>query len=258
VTFTEVAGCRLEVATWGAGATPLVLLHDGVGSITQWREVPELLADRGDVTVVVYNRAGHGLSTPLPESAWPLDWMSREAGVLGGLVDELGLLRPILVGHSDGGSIALLAAARGQVDTPGVVALAPHSYVEECCVAAIEALRRDPGELLERLGRHHADPAAVFEAWSGAWTDPGFLTWDIRPELAGVSCPTLVLQGNADEYGTDAMLWDTASAIGGNAEARLLPGVGHRIHREVPDLVVDAILALVVTLQGEMGDETHA
>ena len=255
MSFVDVAGCRLEVATWGAGATPLVLLHDGVGSITQWRELPELLAERGDVTVVVYNRAGHGLSTPVPDGAWPLDWISREAGVLAGLLDELDLAHPVLVGHSDGGSIALLAAARGQVDTPGVVALAPHSYVEDCCVAAIEALRRDPRELRERLGRHHADPAAVVEAWSGAWTSPGFRSWDIRAELADISVPALELQGSADEYGTEAMLWDTAAALGANAEARLLPGVGHRIHREVPDVVVDAILGFVGEL--EIGDRTH-
>jgi pimeloyl-ACP methyl ester carboxylesterase len=257
MTIIEVGGSRLEVATWGAGRTPLVLLHDGVGSITQWREVPELLAEQGDVTVVVYNRAGHGLSTPVPDGPWPLDWISRESDVLAGLVDELDMDRPILVGHSDGGSIALLATARGQVDTAGVLALAPHSYVEECCVTAIEELRRDPGELLERLGRHHADPEAVFEAWSGAWTDPGFRTWDIRPQLADVAVPTLVLQGSADDYGTDAMLWDTAAAIGPNAEARLLPGIGHRIHREVPDVVVDAILEFVAALPLEIGDETH-
>ena len=245
MTFVEVAGRRLEIARWGGGPVDLVLLHDGLGSITQWRDLPELLAASGDVSVVAYDRAGHGRSTPVPDGPWPIDWMSTEATVLGQLLGELGVARPVLVGHSDGGSIALLAAACGIVDAARVVTLAAHSYVEPCCVEAIAALRADPTELVERLGRHHDRPAAVFEAWSGAWTDPEFARWDIRPSLAALTAPTLVLQGTVDEYGTDAMLWDTVAAVGPNAQGRLIDGAGHLLHRDVPEEVAAEILDLL-------------
>lgn len=236
-----VAGRTLTVAHWGASPAGIVMLHDGLGSIAQWRDVPAAIASRADTGVIAYDRAGHGRSTPVPQGAWPADWLHTEAVVLADLLDELGIDRPVLVGHSDGGSIALLHAAASPTTCAGVVAIAAHSWVEQVCVDAIAAMRALPEPIVAGLARFHEHPAAVFDAWSGVWTSDAFRTWDIRPLLGTITCPALVAQGEADEYATPEHLDLTAAAIGDHAEAVRIAGVGHVVHHRAPDAVVDLV-----------------
>jgi pimeloyl-ACP methyl ester carboxylesterase len=229
---------ELTVASWGGGRPEIVLLHDGLGSIAQWRGVPAAIASRTGRTVIAYDRAGHGASTPVPDGPWPADWLHREADVLIDLLDVLGSVRPLLVGHSDGGSIALIAAANG-LDVAGVIALAAHSHVEQVCVDEIARMRRAPEPLLYGLARFHDAPNAVFDAWSGVWTGSEFRAWDIRPRLGSIDAPVLVVQGDADEYATDDMVRSTVEAIGPNATGILLPELGHLLHHQDSAAIVD-------------------
>lgn len=236
----DVGGASIEFQIWGDGAPQIVMLHDGLGSIAQWRETPAELADRTGVAVVAYNRPGHGSSTPIPSGPWPTLWLHEQAGLLASVLDRLEIVDPFLVGHSDGGSISLIHAASGAA-VQGIVALAPHSFVESVCVSAISAMRAEPTRIVRSLVPYHANAAAVFEAWSGVWVSEEFGRWDIRDRLASITCPILVLQGDADDYATDEQLWSTVEAIGNSASGELLPGLGHLIHHQRVDIVVDRV-----------------
>lgn len=235
-----VGTSTLAAATWGEGQAEIVLLHDGLGSIGQWRDVPAALHAATGRTVLAYDRAGHGTSTPVPSGPWPTRWLHHEAEILDAVLDEVAVDRPLLVGHSDGGSIALLTAAAGR-PLRGVVTLAAHSYVEQVCVDAIAAMRAAPERWIAGLARAHDHAKAVFEAWSGVWTSDAFRTWDVRPTLTAIGCTTLVVQGADDEYATPAHARTTAAAIGANASSLLLPGLGHLLHHQAPDRVVEVI-----------------
>jgi pimeloyl-ACP methyl ester carboxylesterase len=241
VSVVVVGSCRLRTATWGSGPVEIVLLHDGLGSISQWRDTPAEIAAASGVAVVAYERAGHGASTPIPDGPWPADWLHREAEVLGALLREMDIEQPLLVGHSDGGTTALLHAAGAGV-CRGVVALAAHSWVELRCSEAIVRMRRSSDRIVAGLAPHHDAPAELFEAWSSTWVSDAFATWDVRPALASITVPTLVVQGDRDEYATDAQLTEIAAAIGANATVMRLAGAGHIIHHEQP-AVVTALVA---------------
>lgn len=248
----ELSGAVLQTVTWGRGSPEIVLLHDGLGSSAQWRGVPREIAQRSGRTVMAYDRPGHGRSTPVPSSGWPPTWMQDQAGLLSELLDVLEIDAPILVGHSDGGSIALIHAGTNPWRQRGVVSLAAHSYVEQVCVDAISSLRSSPAGIVAALDRFHHDAAATFEAWSRGWTDPAFRAWDVRPLLADTLCPVLVAQGSGDEYATAAMVPDTVAAIGDGiteVEGRLLEGVGHMLHLEAPAQVVKLVVDFVAKTQ---------
>lgn len=236
----DLADATVEYQIWGSGVPNIVMLHDGLGSIAQWRDTPAVLADRTGVAVMAYNRPGHGGSTPVPTGPWPTLWLHDQALLLAALLDELHIDDPYLVGHSDGGSISLIHAASG-APCRGIVALAPHSFVEPVCVSAISAMRAEPDRVVRSLNLYHHDAAAVFEAWSGVWVSEEFGRWDIRNRLSSVACPTVVVQGDADAYATDAQLWSTVDALGESAHGVLLEGFGHLIHHQSTDVVVDLI-----------------
>lgn len=251
----HVGGAELTVATFSpetisggavnrSDAVPVVLLHDGLGSITQWRSVPAHLAAATGRQVIAYDRPGHGTSTPVPTGAWPADWLHREADRLAALLDALELGPTHLVGHSDGGSIAALhaVAAAGTAGVASLTMLAAHAFVEPVCVDAIAAMRTSPAPVIAGLARAHAHPAEVFEAWSGVWVSDEFARWDVRTQLGCITCPTLVVQGTADEYATDEQATSTAAAIGENARCDLLDGMRHLLHHQDADRVV-ALLA---------------
>lgn len=245
VDTVDVGGDRLTAATWGDGAPEIIMLHDGLGSIAQWRSVPAELARRTGRTVLAYDRAGHGDSTPTPHGAWPADWLHREAAVLSELIAALGATDPVLVGHSDGGSIAALHAATTASGRGALALLAAHSWVETVTVAEIARMRADRDRVVDGLARFHAHPAALFEAWSGVWVGEEFAHWDIRPQLGSIAMPTLVVQGTGDEFATDAQAHDTGRAIGANAECVLIPGLGHLLHHAAPDQVVELLARFV-------------
>lgn len=227
----------LDIATWGH-APSTVFVHDGLGSIGQWRDVPQRVAAISGRGTLAYDRAGHGRSTPVPRGPWPIDWMAHEAEVLADVIARHAVSPARLVGHSDGGTIALLCAAKRPDLVSDVVALAAHSWVETKCVNAIAALRSEPDTIVPALSRYHRHPAELFEAWSGAWTSAPFASWDVRPQLAAITCPAIVVQGADDEYATEQMAWTTARAIGSPAEVVIVSGCRHAIHRDAPDLVV--------------------
>ncbi len=232
---------RLRTTTWGDGVPSIVMLHDGIGSVTQWRSVPEDIANATGATVMAYDRAGHGASTPVPTGPWPADWLHREAEVLGGLLAAVGADDPLLVGHSDGGSIALIHAANGGVGR-GLVSLAAHVWVESVTVQSIHGIRGNVSSVVGALGKHHDAPADVFEAWSGGWVSAAFQSWDVRPMLGSITMPVVAVQGDGDEYATPAHLDEVVSAIGDNARSVMVANARHLLHHDVPETVT-AIVA---------------
>jgi pimeloyl-ACP methyl ester carboxylesterase len=238
-------GVAVHLSEFGAGAgSPIVLLHEGLGSTSAWGSFPALLAQRTRRRVVVYDRRGYGRSGPWP-GPWPASFLEDEAAeALGPLLVGLGHPAPVLVGHSDGASIALAYPAVRHHDWPeplGIVSLSAHVLVEDCSVAAITALAGQRDELVPRLARHHQDAGALFDAWTEVWTSRRFRTWTLDGSLAALRCPVLAVQGADDRYGTRLQLERLAAAAGGPVEVHELSGVDHWPHREATEAVLGLI-----------------
>jgi pimeloyl-ACP methyl ester carboxylesterase len=243
-------GRRLETAWWGPGpeqAPTILLLHEGLGCVALWRDFPAALAAATDCGVMAYSRFGYGGSdtVALPR---PLTYMHDEAReVLPRVLDAAGLRRCLLLGHSDGGSIAAIYAGSCQdFRVAGLALLAPHFFVEEVSLQAIaEAGRRwRTTDLRERLARHHRDPDAAFLGWNGAWLDPGFpAAFDLQPEIAHIRLPVLVVQGEADPYGSVEQVRMLEREAYCPVEPLILPATGHAPHVEAPARVLDAVRA---------------
>lgn len=229
------------------------MLHEGLGSVAQWRNVPELLHAATGLAVFAYDRPGYGASTrrslnghPIPHRYGP-DFMHIEATqVLPALLNLLELREVILVGHSDGGTIALLAAADlGEmghaITVKGIAVIAAHTHVEEVCVQGIRAAGKGRERIVTGLARYHDDPGATFDAWHDIWLAPEFARWSIQDQLPRVTCPVLALQGIDDEYATDSMLLGIGSGVADARVVELVAGCGHNAHRDQPDLVVDRL-----------------
>jgi pimeloyl-ACP methyl ester carboxylesterase len=213
------------------GGQELVFLHEGLGSVSAWRDVPAQIADAAGCAAFVYSRAGYGKSSSV-EVPRPLTYMHDEAAALPGLLAEHEIHTPILVGHSDGASIAIIAAGSG-LPVKALVLIAPHVFVEDVSVSSIaqaaEAYRTT--DLRERLARHHADVDGAFWGWNRAWLDPAFRNWNLEAFLPRITAPTLIVQGDADEYGTLAQVDAIARQHGGPCEQLIVPGAGHAPHR---------------------------
>jgi pimeloyl-ACP methyl ester carboxylesterase len=232
---------RLEYRWVGVDHSPqptVVFLHEGLGSVAMWKDFPErMCADHG-LKGLVYSRYGYGQSTPRPhDEHWAPDFMHAQAHeVLPALLAVLGIERPWLFGHSDGGSIALLHAARFEV--AGIVVIAPHIFVEDVSITSIEQARAAYAttDLRARLARYHADPDSAFRGWNDVWLSPAFRSWNIEAELAAIRCPVLAVQGEDDEYGTLAQIRGIAAKL---PETRLLviPKCAHSPHRDQPALL---------------------
>lgn len=226
---------------------PVVFLHEGLGSVDLWRGVPaEVRRASGDPTVLVYARHGYGRSAAadLPR---PVGYMHHEADVvLPALLDRLGLEHPVLVGHSDGASIALLHAGGG-ASVGGIVAIAPHVFVEDESIVGIEVARVafETTDLAGKLARYHDDPVATFRGWNDVWLSAGFRSWNIEDRLPGIDVPVLVVQGTDDDYGTLAQVDAIERGVRGPCERLVVAGVGHAPHLEARELVVDAIATFV-------------
>jgi pimeloyl-ACP methyl ester carboxylesterase len=219
---------------------PIVLLHEGLGSIELWRDFPEQLAAVTGRAVVAYSRYGHGQSDVL-EEARTVDYMHDEARVvLPELLRALGIDAPVLLGHSDGASIALIYAASVPDGATALVLEAPHVFVEPLTIRSIKQARDAAanGDLVAKLGRYHADPAATFRGWNDIWLQPDFLRWDITALLPAITAPILVLQGRDDEYGTAAQLTAITSAIP-HATTLQLDECGHSPHRSQTTAVLE-------------------
>src|SRR5437879_3197077 len=224
--FVTVQGRKLEVLRiTGADAPTLVFLHEGLGSVAMWRDFPHKAAAATGCAAVVYSRYGYGQSEVLREPR-AVDYMHVEAlEVLPELLQRLGIENPVLVGHSDGGSIALIYAAMSD-GVKGLVVMAPHVFVEDISVRSIaEAKTAFEGtDLAEKLGRYHADAAKTFRGWNDIWLDSAFRSWNIEEVLPRIHCPVLAIQGFDDEYGTKATLEANAGQTGRRTELRGLAG----------------------------------
>jgi pimeloyl-ACP methyl ester carboxylesterase len=230
---------RIEHEWVGDPESPLptvVFLHEGLGSVAMWKDFPRRFCAMHGLSGFVFSRPGYGRSTPRPASErWAVDFMHRQADeVLPALFAATGIERPWLFGHSDGGSIALLHAARHEV--AGVVAVAPHLFVEPISVTSIELARAAyrSGELRAGLARYHDDPDSAFFGWYDAWLDPNFGSWNIERELTTIAAPVLAIQGEEDEYGTLAQIRALAGAVPGT-QLLALPACGHSPHRDCPE-----------------------
>lgn len=253
ISLVSVQGRKLEFKRIGAGrgGPTLVFLHEGLGSVSMWRDFPEKAAQATGCAAVVYSRYGHGRSDVLRE-ARGVDYMHVEAlRVLPELLDRLGVGEPVLVGHSDGGSIALIyAGARDAV--LGLVLMAPHVFVEDISVKSIAEARTafETTDLPQKLARHHADAAGTFRGWNDIWLHPDFRRWNIEEYLPRVRCPLLAIQGFDDEYGTMAQIEAIASQAGGPVELLRLADCRHSPHRDQPAVVLEAITRFVARLDG--------
>jgi pimeloyl-ACP methyl ester carboxylesterase len=249
----EIAGVRLEVKAWeGTGedaGCPILLLHEGLGSVAMWRDFPAALARRIGSPVIAWSRIGYGQSDPLPERRDP-DYMHKEADLVPQVMDALGIGRAILLGHSDGGSIALIAAALYPQRIAALILEAPHVFVEDVAVASIAGARDHylASDMGERMARYHRLPDQVFWRWNDIWLDPRFRAWNIEDLLPRIAAPTLLIQGLGDEYGTLEQL-DRIQAALPTATRIELPDCGHSPHRDQPEAVLEAVAAFVRELQ---------
>jgi pimeloyl-ACP methyl ester carboxylesterase len=239
----------------------MVFLHEGLGSVSTWRNFPARLCAAVGACGLVYSRPGYGRSTPrAPQETWGPDFLHQQAHeVLPALLHALATRArrgaswpaPWLVGHSDGGSIALLYAARPPRHVAGLMVLAPHTYVETLSLASIERARRAyrEGGLKERLAGHHIDPDSAFWGWNQAWLSPAFAAWNIEAELRPLVCPVLAVQGLDDEYGTLAQLHSIVRAAP-HTQVLELPGCGHSPHRDQPEALLAACARFMANPSG--------
>jgi len=247
----DVEGVRLETICFGPPpeqAATLILLHEGLGCVALWRAFPEALAEATGLGVFAYSRAGYGQSDPcsLPR---PLDYMEREArDSLPRVLDAIGFRQGLLLGHSDGASIAALHGGFGDdLRVRGLVLMAPHFFTEPEGLAAIADARSQyqSGELRNRLGKYHADVDCAFLGWNDAWLDPGFRDWNITDTIDHLRIPVLAIQGRQDAYGTLKQIEEIDSRIYSPLETLIVDGCGHAPHLEQASVTLKAIVGFV-------------
>lgn len=249
----NINGTPLEVREiTGTGLlAPLVFLHEGLGSVSLWTQRgvdwPQIVCEATGRAGVVYSRRGYGASLPAPagRDALQPDYMQREAWeVLPALLERLDIRNPVLLGHSDGATIALLYASRFAVSA--CIAMAPHVLVEDIALQAIAGARVafESGGLRDRLARHHADVDGAFWQWNDVWLSKAFRSFDIRGDCGKISAPLLLIQGLNDEYGTQRQLDEIALAVAAARQIRLAD-CGHSPHRDQPQKATEAITAFL-------------
>ena len=249
--FLDIGAQRLEYRFVGPlpGKAPtLVLLHEGLGCVGLWGDFPDRLSAATGAGVFVYSRAGYGRSSPvkLPR---PLSYMHDEAHeTLPRLLDAIGFERGLLVGHSDGASIAAIYAGSHQDHrVGGLVLIAPHFFTEDPGIAAIVKAKKayETGDLRARLSRWHADVDNTFKGWNDAWLDPEFRKWDITEFLAYIRVPVLIVQGEDDQYGTAKQIEIAQQECYCPVEVALLPGARHSPQRDAPDATLKVVSEFV-------------
>ena len=249
--FVTAAGYRLhlrQIEGERSGRPTLIFLHEGLGTIAVWNDVPDALCRATGCPGVIYERAGYGASDPRP-LPWPADVFEQEAAlILPALLDTLNVDRPVLIGHSDGGTIALLYAAAFPERVCAVITLAAHVMLDELTFAGVCALKRGwgEGELRSQLERIHGPGAeTLFRGWSGFWLDPARREWSIVDRLPRINCPVLAIQGADDEYGLPAQLDAIANGVAGPAERMLVPKCAHDPHHQARDIVLERVASFM-------------
>lgn len=239
----------LDLAAARAGRPELLLLHEGVGSVSMWRDFPRELARATGARVVAYSREGHGRSSKRNAAFTPAFMHDEAFGVLPRLREALGIANPVLVGHSTGASMALIHAGADRWPVAAVVAMAPLAFVEESNLESIRQARTmyETTRWREKLGRHHDDVDHAFYGWNDVWLDPAFRDWSIARDIEGIRCPIVAILGDGDQYASRAQL----DAIEENAvnsarvETIFLADCGHAPHRDQPAAVLAAVERLL-------------
>ena len=243
-------GPHLLESAWHGDPAPsaIVLLHEGLGSLGLWRDFPRKLAEATTLPVFAYSRPNYGGSSPSAPLPRPVRYMHDEALLLDEVLRAAGISEPVLFGHSDGASIAILHAAARPVR--GLVLEAPHVFAEELSLESIAKAREayERGDLRSRLARWHQHVDAAFWAWNGPWLHPGFRGWNLTGCLPSISAPTLLVQGQADEYGTVAQVEALQRGLPGRIETLLLPGAGHSPHKDREPEVLSATARFIRSL----------
>jgi pimeloyl-ACP methyl ester carboxylesterase len=236
----------------GRGKPTLIFLHEGLGSIRQWRDFPLKVVAATGCRALVYDRYGYGQSDLLEEPRRSVRFMHDEGLLfLPDLRKKLGIDDAILIGHSDGASVALIHAGAGY-QARGVALMAPHVFIEPVCLASIEAAVQtfEAGDLPAKLGRYHRDVRKTFYGWADVWTDADFRSWDIRQEYLGkLRAPVLAIQGYDDEYGTMAQLDEIARHVAGPCELLKLENCGHAPSRDQPETALAAVTRFIDKLK---------
>jgi pimeloyl-ACP methyl ester carboxylesterase len=242
--FLDLDGMRLEYRMIGPrpdDAPTIVMLHEGLGCVGLWNTFPDKLQAATGAGVFVYSRAGYGQSSPVPLPR-PLTFMHDEAKlVLPRLLERIGFRRGLLLGHSDGASIATIYAGSAQDHrVRGLILIAPHFFTEGMGIAAIARAKEayETTDLRTKLARWHVDVDDAFRGWNDAWLDPDFRQWDITTELAYIRVPILIVQGANDQYGTVKQIEAAERECYCPVEVSLMPDVAHAPHREAPDALL--------------------
>lgn len=251
----DIAGGPVEYVRLADGARgdtrpTLVFLHEGLGSLELWRGFPRQVCATTGRRGVVFSRHGYGRSASIRAPREP-DYMHHEAlVVLPKLIDGLGLQRPVLIGHSDGASIALIYAGADPPAVSGLVLLAPHVFVEDRSIEGIKSARLTflSSNLRERMATYHADPDATFWGWNGVWLSPAFRGWNIESYLGSIQCPVLVVQGLDDEFGTAAQVDAIERGVNSSVRRVMLPGSRHSPHLDRPEETIAAVVNFVQEL----------
>ena len=248
--FIDIAGKRLEYGYWGdaAGNKPtLVFLHEGLGSLSMWRDFPEQVARRTGCSALAYSRAGYGNSEEADHRR-SVAFMHQEAiEVLPEFLEKMHVRDVLLVGHSDGGSIALIYSAKPVVPVLALVLEAPHVFVEETTIQSIASSKEEYlfGNLKSRLAKYHPRTDETFLGWSDVWLRPEFLSWNIEEFLPRIRVPVLVIQGEKDRFGTVRQVEAIQKNFAGPVETLLIPECGHSPHREKPEQVMTAMVSFI-------------
>lgn len=240
---------RLPSAHARAGTPSIVFLHEGLGSLAMWKDFPQRVADATGCEAVVYSRAGYGRSDPVPLPRAVRYMHDEGLEVLPAFLDALGIERPILFGHSDGGSIALICAGGTPTPLTALVLMAPHVLVEDLSVASIAEAKVAWGssDLPQRLGKYHADVEAVFRGWNDIWLHPDFRAWNIEEYLPNIRCPILAIQGEDDQYGTMDQI-ERIAAQAADVDLVRLADCRHSPHKDQPEAVIEAVQNFVARI----------
>lgn len=219
----------------------IVFLHDSLGCIELWRDFPQQLSELTKCNVLIYDRQGYGKSCPFSNPKRDNDYVEHEADILNDLLSYWKIDKALLFGHSDGGSIALITAAKYPEKTIGIITEGAHIFVEEITVNGIrEAMRMyRETDLKTKLYNYHGDKTeALFRAWTVTWTSDEFSTWNIEHFLPSIQCPSLIIQGESDEYGSLKQVENIINQVSGPAEKFIIPNIGHTPHKENPQKVL--------------------
>ncbi len=265
--FLHAGGHRLEYARIDPAPRPgvaadtrvLVFLHEGLGSVALWKDFPERVSHATGCTTIVYSRYGYGKSDRLAQPR-SVDYMHREAlEVLPELLDALSIRNPVLIGHSDGASIALIHAGARIGPVRGLVLLAPHVFVEDIAVKSIAEAKVafENTDLPAKLARRHDDAESAFRGWNDIWLHPAFRRWNIEQFLPGVTCPVLLIQGEDDQYGTVAQVEAITRQVSGPVETLMLPGCAHSPHVDQSQETVEKIAEFVGKLREKIPAPDH-